>query len=135
MLGHFDSKASRLSGLRQASLRDAGGGLGFNAWVETHAYHREVATRLGEGENEEASGLWALVLGLRAGKRGQARNMDGHGHDGRKSTSPVGVGRYIGAVKGVINDPVAATEGRGGFWHPAGVQGVLGTLPAGNPPG
>ena len=52
----------------------------------------------------------------------------------------------MGAVKGVINDPLAVTEGRGGFWHPAGVQGVLGTLPgvvaaldprllAGNPPG
>ena len=87
-----------------------------------------------------------IGFGLWAGKWGQARNMDGHGHDGRKGITAVGVGRYIGAVKGVINDPVAATEGRGGFWHPAGVQGVLGTLPgvvaaldprlpAGNPPG
>ena len=41
---------------------------------------------------------------------------------------------------------MAVTECRGGFWHPAAVQGILGTLPgvvamlasrllAGNPPG
>ena len=57
--------------------------------------------------------------------------MDGHGHDGRKSTTPVGVGRYIGAVKGVINDPLAATEGPGWVLAPRRGAGRFGDLTGG----